>query len=135
MTELNTIARIVNQGLNRFLQYNIINLALWFTNYIVFRNFGVEGSKWYLFDYKGKFHVYLYKQTGYTMNLHQDFSQFQMCVSKPCRHSVPNFCYFFLSSWQMSVRYSWPFCLLYTENQNDADNFVLKTSAMFHLNI
>jgi len=45
MTELNTIARIVNQGLNRFLQYNIINLTLWFTNYISFRNFGVGGSK------------------------------------------------------------------------------------------
>lgn len=39
MTELNTIARIVNWGLNRFLQYNIINLTLWFTNYIALQTF------------------------------------------------------------------------------------------------
>lgn len=39
MTELNTIARIVNWGLSRFLQYNIINLTLWFTNYIALQTF------------------------------------------------------------------------------------------------
>lgn len=39
MTELSTIARIVNWRLNRFLQYNIINLTLWFTNFLALQTF------------------------------------------------------------------------------------------------
>lgn len=32
MTELHAVVRTVNQRLNRFLQYNIINLTPWFPN-------------------------------------------------------------------------------------------------------